>query len=401
VKHAWGFKPRFRRRAFGWRSQPAVQRVREAVAEIRKIARKDPLLGAEGAVVLLERLSPALEQVDSSSGAIGSAVHAAIGELAALIGAAPAPVAVRENWIERLWQAFNDDEIPYVESLGDHWGDICGSAERASSWADDQLWITTQALSPDPNMRGHYKGAVACLSALHRAGRFAELLGVVERDPRSLWHYRAWGVRALVGMGRKAEAIQFAEASRGSWTNDRAVDRACGDVLLSSGLADEAYRRYGVRAARGSTFLATFRALAKRYPGKAPAELLRDLVVSTPGEEGKWFAAAKEAGLYDEALALAARTPTDPKTLTRAARDHLKERPEFALGAGLAALRWLAHGYGYEITGADVWSAWANTLHAARAAGREDGVRAEVRALVEADASGFMAAVIGREVGPT
>ncbi len=401
MKHTWKFKARFRRRGFGWRSQPAVQRVREAVAEIRGVARKDPVLGGEGAVALLERLSPALEQVDSSSGAIGSAVHAAIGELAALIGAAPAPADVRENWIERLWQAFNDDQIPYLESLGKHWGEICGSAERASSWADEQLWITTQALSPDPGMRGYYKGAVACLSALHRAGRFAELLEVVERDPRSLWHSRSWGMRALVGMGRKAEAIQFAEASRGKWTNDLAVDRACEEVLLSSGLADEAYQRYGVRAARGGTFLATFRALAKRYPGKAAGELLKDLVASTPGEEGKWFAAAKEAGLYDEALALASRTPTDPKTLTRAARDHVKERPEFALGAGLAALRWLAHGCGYEVTGADVWSAWANTLDAARAVGREDGVRSEVRALVEADASGFMAKVIGREVGLT
>ena len=401
MKHTWKFKARFRRRGFGWRSQPAVQRVREAVAEIRGVARKDPVLGGEGAVALLERLSPALEQVDSSSGAIGSAVHAAIGELAALIGAAPAPAAVREDWIERLWQAFNDDEIPYLESLGERWGEICGSAERASSWAEEQLWITTQALSPDPDMRSYYRGAVACLSALHRAGRFAELLEVVERDPRSLWHYRSWGMRALIGMGRKAEAIQFAEASRGKWTNDLAVDRACEEVLLSSGLADEAYQRYGVRAARGGTFLATFRALAKRYPGKAAGELLRDLVASTPGEEGKWFAAAKEAGLYDEALALASRSPTDPKTLTRAARDHVKERPEFALGAGLAALRWLAHGYGYEVTGADVWSAWANTLDAARVVGREDAVRSEVRALVEADASRFMAKVIGREVGLT
>ena len=42
---------------------------------------------------------------------------------------------------------------------------------------------------------------------------------------------------------------------------------------------------------------------------------------ATPGEEGKWFAAAKDAGLYDEAIALARRTPTDPRTLARAARD--------------------------------------------------------------------------------
>ena len=64
-----------------------------------------------------------------------------------------------------------------------------------------------------------------------------------------------------------------------------------------------------------------------------------------------WFAAAKEAGLYDEALALARRAPCDPKTLTRAARDLADQHPAFALDAGLLALHWLVQGYGYEITG--------------------------------------------------
>ena len=63
----WEFKPRFRRRAFGWRSQPAIQRVKEAVAEIKNVARTDAALAAEGAVGFIERLSPALENVDSSS----------------------------------------------------------------------------------------------------------------------------------------------------------------------------------------------------------------------------------------------------------------------------------------------------------------------------------------------
>jgi hypothetical protein len=71
-RHKWIFTARFRRNAFGWKSQPAIKRVREAVSEIQKSARKDPLLAAEGAVLLLEKLSPVLEQVDSSSGAIGT-----------------------------------------------------------------------------------------------------------------------------------------------------------------------------------------------------------------------------------------------------------------------------------------------------------------------------------------
>lgn len=76
--HKWAFAPRFRRHAFGRRSQPAVQRVREAVAEIQKVAKKDPALAASSAAIFLEKLSPALEQVDSSSGAISTAVNYAI-----------------------------------------------------------------------------------------------------------------------------------------------------------------------------------------------------------------------------------------------------------------------------------------------------------------------------------
>ena len=59
-KKKWMFAPRFRRNAFGWRSLPAITRVKEAVAEIRKVARKDPTLAAEGAVLFLTKVSAAL-----------------------------------------------------------------------------------------------------------------------------------------------------------------------------------------------------------------------------------------------------------------------------------------------------------------------------------------------------
>ena len=58
TSHKWEFKARFRRDAFGWKSQPAIQRVKQAVAEIRKVARKTPVLAADGAVSFLERISP-------------------------------------------------------------------------------------------------------------------------------------------------------------------------------------------------------------------------------------------------------------------------------------------------------------------------------------------------------
>jgi hypothetical protein len=38
--HTWQFKARFRKGAFGWRTEPARSRVIEAVREIRSVARK-------------------------------------------------------------------------------------------------------------------------------------------------------------------------------------------------------------------------------------------------------------------------------------------------------------------------------------------------------------------------
>src|SRR5512147_1781543 len=134
--HKWAFAPRFRLHAFGWRSQPAVQRVREATTEIQKVAKKDPVLAAAGAVLFLEKVSPALEQVDSSSGAIGTAVNHAIEACAKIIASAPVDDAPRDRWLDRLWEAHQDDEIPYIEHLADCWGELCVSRERASAWAD-------------------------------------------------------------------------------------------------------------------------------------------------------------------------------------------------------------------------------------------------------------------------
>ena len=46
-----------------------------------------------------------------------------------------------------------------------------------------------------------------------------------------------------------------------------------------------------------------------------------DLVQVSPGQEGKWFAKAKDIGFLTEAVAVARQSPCDPRTLTRASRD--------------------------------------------------------------------------------
>ena len=54
-------------------------------------------------------------------------------------------------------------------------------------------------------------------------------------------------------MGRKAEAIRYAESCRGPWASDHEIDAVCEEILVSSGLVDEAYARYGLHANRAGT----------------------------------------------------------------------------------------------------------------------------------------------------
>jgi hypothetical protein len=208
-------------------------------------------------------------------------------------------------------------------------------------------------------------------------------------------------VKALAALGKKAEAIRYAEEGRGLNDSPVAIARVCEEILLSSGFADEAYERYGLLANQAGTYAAWFRAVAKKYPHKKPAEILDDLVAKTPGEEGKWFAAAKDAKLFDEAIALAKRTPCSPQTLTRAARDFEAHKPEFAVEAGLTALHWLVEGYGYEITGLDVLNAYSHTMKAAENAGCAEQTRGRVHDLVSRESFGerFVTKLLGRHLG--
>lgn len=397
--HTWEFRARFRRHAFGWKSAPAITRVKQAVAEIRKVAKKEPVLAAEGAVLFLERVSPAIERVDGSSGSIGTAVSNAIEALVPLIASAPADTRTRSAWLERLYEALENDEIPYIEGLGARWGELCATKELASSWADRLLEVTRHVLTPGEGHGAHYRGTVPCLAALLRAERHEELVALLAHE--KMWHYKRWAALALGAMGRRDEAIALAEASRGPWTDDTDVDRICEDLLLADGLIEDAYCRYALRANRASTYLATFRAVANKYPHKVPGEVLADLVKTTPGDEGKWFAAAKDAGLYQEALDLASRTSCDPKTLNRAARDHVEKHPAFAVGAGLLALHWLVLSYGYDITSADVHDAYDHTMAAAERLGTAGDVQQRIRAIVAAESPDrrFVSMVLGRRLG--
>ena len=396
----WAFQARFRRNAFGWKSEPALTRVKEAVTEIKAAARKDKRLGAEGAVLFLERVAPALEQVDGSSGAIGTAVRKAVATLAGLIAAAEVEDIVRNLWLERLMTAYLEDGRPWIEALGEHWDTLCVTPSLASQWADRLQEATLWAWTGPKDEFRYAKEGAPCLAALFKAGRHAELLDLLALRSFKHWSEQQWGVKALLAMGQTDDAFRFVQACIGRDGAYPEQAQVCEDILLARGRIEEAYRDWAYLAHRAGTHLATFRAIQKRYPGKPPAELLADLVARSRGEEGKWFAAAKDAGLLQEAADLAQRTPCDPRTLTRAARDHVFTHPAFAVQCGLAAIHWLTEGYGFDITSVEVWEAYRRTLEAGNNLGQGEATKAAVKRIVGMDRTGmgFVTRILAREL---
>lgn len=385
--YPWAFRARFRRGGFGWRgSRLAIGRISEAVDEVLRVQRLDPLLAAQGAVLLLQRMSPALADVDSSTGALGSAAHGAVQALVPVIAKAPATDSQRAAWLETLFHALQEDDPPYIESVGDAWGELCVTEELASRWADELLPTVRRVHQErQAGKFGWFTGTAACLSALYKAQRHDELLQVLDLNPRPSWHESVWGARVLLAKGQVDEGIAYLERRCAQQVSTGALASFAEDALLQAGQRQRAYERYALTAHQANSRLATYRSLAKAYPEIGSDQLLRDLIRSTPGEEGKWFATAKTLKRYDLALELAQASPCDPKTLTRAARDYLTKEPEFALGAAKAALAWIAAGHGYELTGLDVLQAYRHLHESARLCGQGSAVEVWLQDLLSDD----------------
>jgi hypothetical protein len=73
---------------------------------------------------------------------VSCAVNRTIAELAPLIAGAPVDAKIRAAWLDRLFEAHAADQIPYIERLAEYWGELCGTREHASEWADRLINIT-------------------------------------------------------------------------------------------------------------------------------------------------------------------------------------------------------------------------------------------------------------------
>jgi hypothetical protein len=385
--HKWAFKRGMRAGAFGWRgSAKAVERLRSAATEIRAVHRADPVAAAEGVVALAERIWPAFEHVDTSSGALGGAVGRTLEDLVPILIAAPADEPTRARWLERLREAVAGDGVDYLAPISNRFGQIAGYPALMNQHADRDLDLVRAAWS-DHTRFTHMPTATLTLSCLLEAGRHDELLALLAAKKTRLWFDERFAGEALLRQGREdaalARAAALMEGDREPYGR-HGIARFCEVILVRQGKADEAYRRFGLPSAAGNTWLAMWRDLVKRYPERDPRALLQDLI-ALHGRKGKWFAAAKTAGHLDIALECAADHEAAPATLIRAARDFAAKDPAFAVHVALHAIRHLLAGRGYEATPLDIDAAVDHLLAASRRMDRTDWALIELRRLADQD----------------
>ncbi|MGA2170958.1 MAG: hypothetical protein ABSG62_22460 [Terracidiphilus sp.] len=174
--------------------------------EIKKVAKVDPVSAADGAVILMERIWPALECVDSSSGAIGSTAGWTLTELLPIVIDAPADRKTRDLWLDRLYQAILEDGVDFLWLPQERWGQLCGSVEVSSQWVNEILPLLKAAWT-DPRPGGYVRETCMCLSSLLAAGRHEELFDLLALQRFPYWSYRKFGVQALCAEGRIEEAL--------------------------------------------------------------------------------------------------------------------------------------------------------------------------------------------------
>lgn len=376
--HKWQFKARFRTGAYGWRGTSlASQRLREAVSEIKKAARKDPVTAADGVVALFERLWPALQGIDSSSGRLGLAVNRAIGDLVPVLAEAPTDNETRSEWMDRLYDAVCEDGVDFLFPVQCRWAQICVFPDLVDSWIEFLL----PGMELSHREGGIYTGETICFSCLLESKRYDKLEHAVTCRKYTFWPHDRFWAEALVRMGKTDEAIAFADSRQPDKSEKQSILEFCERVLLEAEREDEAYYEYGLGIRSGNTYLSSYKAIVKKYPRRDPEEILTDLV-ETSADRGKWFAAARQAGYLDIARECARSGLVEPKTLLTAARDALERDPSFSYEVALRALDLILQGYGYELMVIDIHPAFEALFAAAEALGVEDWASAGVKELL-------------------
>jgi hypothetical protein len=169
--------------------------------------------------------------------ALGRSYSALVPIIAAALGE-----AIRRKWLDRLFDAIQKDDPPYIESLGEHWGELCVTRGIASYWADALMpGLKRVTAERKRGVFAWFKGTGVCYSALFKAGRHDELLELLALDPHPIWPYLIWGGRVFAARGQVDEAIAYMDTRAGINTPLGAMACFAEEILLQAGRRTDAY----------------------------------------------------------------------------------------------------------------------------------------------------------------
>jgi hypothetical protein len=356
--HKWTFQSRFRSGAYGWNgTQLAAQRMKQAVSEIKKVAKTDSSLAGEGCIEFMARLYPACQYIDTSTGAFGTASNRTIEALIPILIGADWDMNTRGKHLEILYQAVCDDGWELLTQIEDQWGEICVYEGLAHLWADRLIPILRNEWSQDHV--GMIKGDSIGLSCLLFTKRYDELKALIDLNKHKFWSILKFWAEALVRQGKLDEAIAFAQSLQKCDYENSSINQFSEKVLLEAGRSEEAYEKYALNISDSGTYISIYRTICKKYPAKDNRQILLDLIEKSE-RKGKWFAAAKDAGFLDIALECAETGDTDPNTLLRATKDYAEKEPEFSIIVGIEAiLIYLTSEFKEPITPTDVYMVYS------------------------------------------
>jgi len=368
--HKWTFKSYFRRETYGWNgTAKASKRMKEAVSEIQKVAKTDSSLAGEGVIELFTRLYPALMNIDSSSGALGTALNNTIDPLIPILISADWDMNTRGKWLDKLYDAIIEDGWGTFDDLRDHWGEICVYPGLAHLWADQFIPEVKYAWTTEGT--AFTVGSDMCLSCLLFTERYDELQELLQLRKKPWWNYNKFWAMALVKQGKSQEALDYAKMIQSEEINkERSIDLFCEGVLIQMGKIQDAYEQYGLKMPSYGTYLNIYRDICKKYPTIDKKKILLDCIKQT-GNEGKWFASAKTAGFLDIAVHCAKSDSSDPNTLLRACRDYADKDFPFALVVGvLGIIRFMTGTFYEERTATEIGIAYQQVEKIAKDRGK-------------------------------
>ena len=162
---------------------------------------------------LMERIWPAFQGIDTSSRRPCAAVFHTVQELIPILTVAPADHATRGKWLERLFEAVQNDGVEYLAPLEDRWGEIAQYPDLIDEYADRMIGLVRRAWDDHQTFQ-HVIGTSICLSCLLERGRYDELQELWQHGGRSFGPRTGSAPRLWFVRGYGKPRSQYAEAAR-------------------------------------------------------------------------------------------------------------------------------------------------------------------------------------------